>query len=463
MSVLSQFPFQDPDSPQDLKLYGSTEWLLSNIEAEFKNIPQKKDTGSTNDPLGCILAMAEVVGLPLLTIICGIDINLNSYNLAQMSLITIRGNIVTLKWSIDSFQKYVLPFAKNYFDCLNLGVDAVPTSVQSPVVPPIESIELQSVCFSYRDSVFDAFNDEDEFSSDESENTESPAPMENQIPEEKESKFLSLESEMEKQNSETSEVDSQRTIPLKNALDNFSFRFELGKVYSIVGKNGSGKSTLVNILTTLYTPSEGRLMVNGEPVVGEGNSEWLQHLAVAPQEGAFLRDSTMRENIGLGLTNLLESDPDNEIEEEARRNGILDFVGLNTFYGDKERSKAIPGVDKQEWTNNLSGGQWQSIALARTFCRKKKATVFLLDEPSSDLDPQREHQLFERLRSEKENRITIFISHRLQTCRASDCILVMDKGRLVQTGTHAALLKEVDGIYANLYRLQNDNWHDDCE
>lgn len=260
---------------------------------------------------------------------------------------------------------------------------------------------------------------------------------------------------------EKSEISREESCPRTKALQDVTFRFECGKVYSIVGKNGSGKSTLGNLLTKFYEPSQGYISANGSNLSGIFSSSWLKNLAVMPQKNAFLYNATIRENIGLGLPSLLEDDPDNILEEEAKALEITSFVGLDTFLGDKESSKDIPGYEKDEWIDDLSGGQFQTIALARTFCRKKSSNVFLFDEPSSNLDPQKEHDLFERLKREKSGRITIFISHNLKTCRASDCILVMDEGRLVQSGSHSDLLQEEDGIYANLYRLQNETWQDE--
>jgi ATP-binding cassette subfamily B protein len=111
--------------------------------------------------------------------------------------------------------------------------------------------------------------------------------------------------------------------------------------------------------------------------------------------------------------------------------------------------------------NRLSApnGPLVDVGLARGFCRARTAKLFILDEPSSELDPEREFQLFTRLRKERESRITIFISHNLKTCRASDCILVMDDGKLAESGSHAELLLH-DGLYASLYNLQEQNLTD---
>ena len=149
----------------------------------------------------------------------------------------------------------------------------------------------------------------------------------------------------------------------------------------------------------------------------EFHIQFLQHTS-------FIWNLTFREIISFGLSGI--ENQESVIEEEAQRCGVTNFVKLDAFYGNKEHSISLPGLENERWLDEFSGGEWQSIALVRAFVRKA-FTVVILDEPSAALDPQKEHQLFERLRKEREGRITIFISHRLQTCRASDCILVMDR------------------------------------
>jgi len=145
---------------------------------------------------------------------------------------------------------------------------------------------------------------------------------------------------------------------------------------------------------------------------------------------------------------------------EAKKEGITNFVELENYIGTLSDFNKVPGSEKECWRGNFSGGQWQSIALARTLCRTYSDSVdlLILDEPSSALDTIAEHQLFERLRSERDDKITIFISHRLQTSRASDCILVIEDGIIVQLGTHDELLLDTNGLYFQMYNLQETTW-----
>jgi ATP-binding cassette, subfamily B, bacterial NisT/SpaT len=169
-------------------------------------------------------------------------------------------------------------------------------------------------------------------------------------------------------------------------------------VYSIVGKNGSGKSTLVGLLTKLNTPSEDKIHINGSDFATIPDESWLKQLAVIPQKCSELWDFSVQDNIAFGCHELLGADPNYVIHKEAEYFGVTTIVDLDTYFGDKWNSKAIPDTEDETRVDDFSGGQWQAIALARTFCRRDSARVFILDEPSSALDPVREHDLFERLR-----------------------------------------------------------------
>jgi ATP-binding cassette subfamily B protein len=332
----------------------------------------------------------------------------------------------------EELYKTGVPFARKYTECLSL-LSTVPVEVcnqNDGRITRLQQIQFESISFSYDNAPADT---EDEES------------------------ISSCEQGIGDDSDEFEESSAQDTKPdMRKALCDFTFHFEAGKVYSIVGKNGSGKSTLVNILGKLYEPSEGQVLVNGIPLSNVPETTWTQNLVMVAQDQSFIWNGTVRDNIAFGLRN----DQYSAVEDEAEACGVTEFVTTEAFLGDKERSLSLPGVELERWVDNFSGGQWKSIALARAFCRKATASLFILDEPSAALDPQKEYELFERLRREREGRITIFISHRLQTCRASDCILVMDGGRLVQSGSHKDLIKDESGIYAELNRLQNEDWQD---
>lgn len=416
------------------------DWLLKTYTIDAEKVKPQKPKDLDNDSLDYSLQLLEVIGISSLALLFRVNIDIDSFNLAQKCLGTIGTNMISLKWTMEGLSKWDIPFANEYLDCLSMG----PRTAIAPKVEnsphTVEVIEIDSVSFSYASKEDDAQNNDEsgikEFSNKEPTQLRQPTHL----------------------TDEHDENSCQSYSGGLSALKNFCFRFESGKVYSIVGKNGSGKSTLVSLLTKLYAPSEGKIYIDGSDLATISDESWLKQLAVVPQNFSELWDFSIRENIGFGCHELLAADPNHVIDREAEYFGVTDFVDLDTYFGDKGHSKGIPGTEGETWVDDFSGGQWQAIALARAFCRRDSARIFILDEPSSALDPVREHSLFKRLRQEKYGRIIIFISHGLRTCKASDCILVMDKGCLVQSGSHMDLLQETDGIYSELHRLQNKTW-----
>jgi ATP-binding cassette, subfamily B, bacterial len=226
------------------------------------------------------------------------------------------------------------------------------------------------------------------------------------------------------------------------ALSDVSFAVTPGESVAIVGPNGAGKTTLVKLLTRLYDPDEGQILLDGAPLEQYDLEDLRRHFAVVFQDFVQYHFS-VRDNIGFGRVEWL-NDP-NKIRAAAERAGcaaLIDTlpVGYETVLG---RTLA-DGVD-------LSGGEWQKIALARAFFRD--AQVLILDEPTAALDPIAEEELFQRFRELTRGKTTFLISHRFSSVRMADRILVLDQGRLVESGTHRDLLA-LDGMYARMFSLQ---------
>jgi ATP-binding cassette subfamily B protein len=225
-------------------------------------------------------------------------------------------------------------------------------------------------------------------------------------------------------------------------LQDVSFTIEPGETVAIVGRNGAGKTTLIKLLSRLYDPTEGRILIAGHDVREYDPTELRKQIGVLYQDYATYQ-TTAHENIGLGRIEDIEEMP--AIEAAAERGGAAEIIdklpsGYETMLG--------------KWFDegyNLSGGEWQKVALSRAFMRD--APILVLDEPTAALDAQAEYELFLRLRALTEGKTAIFISHRFSTVRLADHIVVLEDGALVEEGSHEALMR-LQGRYARLFNLQ---------
>jgi ATP-binding cassette subfamily B protein len=211
---------------------------------------------------------------------------------------------------------------------------------------------------------------------------------------------------------------------------------------ALVGQNGAGKTTLVKLLTRLYDPTEGEILIGGRNIKEYDPSELREQLGVIFQD--FVRyQMTASENIGIGRVAEIENR--DLIDKAAHKSGANEVIerldaGYNTMLGHWFEK----GVD-------LSGGEWQKVALARAFMRD--APILILDEPTSALDAQAEHDIFQRFRQLTAGRTVIFISHRFSTVRLADRIFVLEQGQIIEQGSHQDLLN-LQGKYAELFHLQ---------
>jgi len=225
-------------------------------------------------------------------------------------------------------------------------------------------------------------------------------------------------------------------------LRGVSLRLAPGEKMALVGENGAGKSTLIKLLMRLYDPSEGSIRYGGVDLRDMDVRDLRDRIGVLFQD--FVRYQwTARENVGVGWVPALDDRPriDHAVDDGGARS-VIDQLPqkLDTMLG-----------GWFEDGHELSGGQWQKIALARAFMRDSE--VLVLDEPTAALDAEAEHELFVRLRQLAAERTAILISHRFSTVRRADRIAVIQQGRVEELGTHDELLAR-DGRYAHLFRLQ---------
>lgn len=230
-----------------------------------------------------------------------------------------------------------------------------------------------------------------------------------------------------------------RDLPALNAV---SIEIGRGEVVALVGENGSGKSTLAKIVAGLYPPDVGSVLWDGvaEPALPDGAAR--ASTAVIFQDFVHYA-MDVRTNISLGMPD--QRPDDARILGAAHASGVADFVAELPQGYDTTLTRLFEGG------HELSGGQWQRLAIARAFYRD--APLVILDEPSAALDPRAEYELFSSLRETIRGRSALIISHRFSTVRNADRIYVLDGGRVVESGTHDELMQR-RGIYAELFQLQ---------
>jgi ATP-binding cassette, subfamily B, bacterial len=229
----------------------------------------------------------------------------------------------------------------------------------------------------------------------------------------------------------------------KAVLNNVSLHLPLGEKLAIVGENGSGKTTLIKLLTRLYIPSSGRILLDGVDLNDWETNALRRRIGVIFQN--FVQyQFTAGENVGVGDVAYL--DDQKEWETAANKGMAKPFIdalpqGFNTQLGKWFK-------DGQE----LSGGQWQKIALSRAFMRSS-ADILILDEPTAAMDAEAEMNIFNHFRALTQDRMVVLISHRFSTVRMADKIVVMANGQIIEQGSHEQLLAD-GGRYAHLFSLQ---------
>jgi ATP-binding cassette subfamily B protein len=227
------------------------------------------------------------------------------------------------------------------------------------------------------------------------------------------------------------------------ALRGVSLHLRPGQKLALVGENGSGKTTLIKLLTRLYRPTRGRILLDGLELGAWDEAALRARVGVIFQDFVRLQ-MPVGENIGAG--DVRHFDDERQHEEAARMGLALPFI------------EELPDRFKTQlgrWFKDgreLSGGQWQKIALSRAFMRRS-ADLLVLDEPTSAIDAESEAQIFEHFREAAKEQMAILISHRFSTVRMADHILVLDKGQVLEEGSHEALMA-LRGRYAHLFELQ---------
>ncbi len=230
------------------------------------------------------------------------------------------------------------------------------------------------------------------------------------------------------------------------ALRDLSLSIAPGEKLALVGQNGAGKTTLIKLLTRLYDPTEGQILLDGVDLREYDPDELRKRIGVIFQD--FVKyQLTAKENIGFGQIDQL--DDDERLASSAERGGA-----------DEVLAELPQGIDTMlgrwfEKGHELSGGQWQKIALSRAFMRDGE--VLVLDEPTAALDAEREYEIFQRFHDLTAGKIAVLISHRFSTVRMADRIAVVENGQISEYGSHDELLA-LGGTYARLFEMQAEGY-----
>ena len=232
-------------------------------------------------------------------------------------------------------------------------------------------------------------------------------------------------------------------------INQLSFQINPGEIIAIVGENGAGKTTLIKLLCRFYEVSQGTILWDGVDIKTLDYDKLYQRIAVIFQDYAQF-PASLRENIAFGNLTMLA--------EDQKLLKLLHRVGLH------EESRSLPlGLDTplgRELENGaeLSGGQWQRVAIARALSRMETTELLIFDEPTAALDSQAEDQVFKILKKIAQDKMTVIISHRLALCRLADRILVMEQGKIIESGSHQELIAQ-KGRYYQMFSLQAAHYY----
>jgi len=235
----------------------------------------------------------------------------------------------------------------------------------------------------------------------------------------------------------------------EKALDNISFVLNPGDSLAIVGENGAGKTTLIKLLIGAYQPDDGMIFIDDEPLEMIEKESYLNQIGALFQDYSRYEFATLAENVWYGDINA-------KMDKKKIRSA-LEQAGLGTLEKKlpKGSDQLLSKTYDKENAANLSGGQWQRIGIARTFFRSPN--ILLLDEPTSAVDAKAEYQIFQNILESQKDRTTVIISHRFSTVRKAKKIMVLDHGRMIESGTHSELIKR-GGLYKEMFELQAEGY-----
>lgn len=234
----------------------------------------------------------------------------------------------------------------------------------------------------------------------------------------------------------------------RKVLENINLTIQPNETIALVGENGAGKTTLAKLICRLYDPLGGKILWNGQDIRTLDLKELYSRIAVIMQDYARF-PATVRENIGFGYLSLLQDD--------LALDRAIHKAGIKTAIERLPQGIETPLGKQLEGGVELSEGQWQKIALARSLMRLSSVELLIFDEPTAALDPKTEHGIYQLFRRIASNKIALVISHRLALAKLADRIIVLENGKIIETGTHAQLMA-MGGQYHLMFTRQASNY-----
>ena len=236
----------------------------------------------------------------------------------------------------------------------------------------------------------------------------------------------------------------------KKAVNNISFVLNPGESLAIVGENGAGKTTIIKLLIGAYQPDEGMILINDMPFERINRESYLNQIGALFQDFSRYEFATLGENVWYGDTSKQYS---NQAIREA-----LHYAGLDDL--EKQYKNGLNQILAKDFdaknATDLSGGQWQRLGIARAFFRSPN--VLILDEPTSAVDAKSEYEIFQNIIQQQKDKTTLIISHRFSTVRKAKRIIVVDRGKIIEDGTHEELLAQ-NGLYKEMFELQAEGYN----
>jgi ATP-binding cassette subfamily B protein len=234
----------------------------------------------------------------------------------------------------------------------------------------------------------------------------------------------------------------------RKVLENINLTIQPNETIALVGENGAGKTTLAKLICRLYDPKWGKILWNGQDLRELDLKQLYSRIGVIMHDYARF-PATVRENVGFGYLPLLQND--------RALNNVLQKAGIATAIEHLPQGLETPLGKQLEGGVDLSEGQWQKIAIARFLMRLSSVELLIFDEPTAALDPKIEHEIYQLFGTITANKIAVVISHRLALAKLADRIVVLDNGRIIETGTHEQLMA-MDGQYQLMFTRQASNY-----